>query len=105
MEQLNVIPEDVKNLLITGLLSLIIGLEQRRLHAKEISGRLFGTDRTFTFIGILGYILFLFDSISWRLFLGGGLVIGAWLSVYYYQRSRNQTNMGITSLVLLIITV
>jgi uncharacterized membrane protein (DUF4010 family) len=104
MEQLNVIPEDVKNLLLTGLLSLIIGLEQRRLHAKEVSGRLFGTDRTFTFIGILGYILFLFDSVSWRLFLGGGLILGGWLSVYYYQRSSRQTNMGITSLVLILIT-
>jgi uncharacterized membrane protein (DUF4010 family) len=104
MEQLNAIPEDVKNLLLTGLLSLIIGLEQRRLHSKEISGRLFGTDRTFTFIGILGYVLFLFDSVYWRLFLGGGLILGGWLSVYYYQRSSRQTNMGITSLVLILIT-
>jgi uncharacterized membrane protein (DUF4010 family) len=48
--------------------------------------------------------LFLFDSESWRLFLGGGLILGGWLSVYYYQRSSRQTNMGITSLVLILIT-
>ena len=46
--------------IVVTLLSLIIGLEHRRHHMEEEEGSdlLFGTDRTFTFIGILGSILY-----------------------------------------------
>ncbi len=98
------IPSDVLNLLLTGIFSLLIGLEQRRLHSNEQGGTIFGTDRTFAFIGILGFILFRLDPIEWRLFTGGGLLIGLWLSVYYYQRSKELQHMGITSLVVALIT-
>ncbi|MEI6677752.1 MAG: hypothetical protein WCL21_04035 [Mariniphaga sp.] len=39
--------------------SLIIGLEQRRHHINENEDLLFGTDRTFAFFGLLGYVLFI----------------------------------------------
>ena len=104
MDFINRIPADVLHLLLSGLFSLLIGLEQRRLHANEPSGTLFGTDRTFAFIGFLGFILFQLDPDEWRLFLGGGFLIGLWLSVYYFQRSRELSHMGITSLVVAMIT-
>ena len=104
MDFINRIPADVLHLLLSGLFSLLIGLEQRRLHANEPSGTLFGTDRTFAFIGVLGFILFQLDPDEWRLFLGGGFLIGLWLSVYYFQRSRELSHMGITSLVVAMIT-
>ena len=104
MDFINRIPADVLHLLLSGLFSLLIGLEQRRLHANEPSGTLFGTDRTFAFIGVLGFILFQLDPTEWRLFMGGGFLIGLWLSVYYFQRSRELSHMGITSLVVAMIT-
>jgi len=104
MELINRIPADVLNLLLCGLFSLLIGLEQRRLHANDPSGTLFGTDRTFAFIGVLGFILYRLDPDEWRLFIGGGLLIGIWLSVYYYHRAKDLKNMGITSLVVALIT-
>jgi hypothetical protein len=53
MEILNYIPEEIINFLLVLVFSLLIGLEQRRHHLHENEDLLFGTDRTFTFIGLL----------------------------------------------------
>ena len=68
--------------IVVTLLSLIIGLEQRRSHMEEEEGSnlLFGTDRTFTFIGIFGYILYVPEPGSKILFIAGGGVISVLLA-------------------------
>lgn len=57
MEQLyNYLPRELVTFVLVTLFSLLIGLSQRRISLKrEGETTLFGTDRTFTFIGILGY--------------------------------------------------
>ncbi|MEZ4995592.1 MAG: hypothetical protein R2824_34560 [Saprospiraceae bacterium] len=50
----NEIPPLFIQLLLTTVFSLIIGLEQRRHHRQEQESLTFGTDRTFTFIGLRG---------------------------------------------------
>ena len=65
MEQLiNIFPKELINFLLVTLFSLLIGLSQRRLHFTSDDSRLFGTDRTFTFIGLLGYILYIIEPSS-----------------------------------------
>ena len=55
MEQLyNYLPRELITFVLVTLFSLLIGLSQRRISLKrEGETTLFGTDRTFTFIGIL----------------------------------------------------
>ena len=78
MEQLyNYLPRELVTFVLVTLFSLLIGLSQRRISLKrEGETTLFGTDRTFTFIGILGYLLYILDPTDMRLFMGGGAVLG-----------------------------
>ena len=61
----HLIPEEFIRFLLVVIFSLIIGLEQRRHHITENEAQLFGTDRTFTFIGLFGYVLFIADPKSY----------------------------------------
>ncbi len=63
MEQLyNYLPEKLVTFILVTLFSLLIGLSQRKISLKrEGETTLFGTDRTFTFIGMLGYLLYILD--------------------------------------------
>ena len=73
MEQLyGYVPRELVTFILVTLFSLLIGLSQRRISLKrEGETTLFGTDRTFTFIGILGYLLYILDPTGMRLFMGG----------------------------------
>ena len=79
MEIFNLIPDKLQEFGLVFIFSLIIGLSQRRIHPPNIENKLFGTDRTFTFIGILGFILFVIGDGDMLYFLGGGLI----LSVFF----------------------
>ncbi|MHB1920621.1 MAG: MgtC/SapB family protein [Chitinophagaceae bacterium] len=98
------IPLNLINFLLVISFSLLIGLEQRRLHIQEEIEKLFGTDRTFTLIGILGYVLYILQPQSLILFMGGGLALTFLLGVYYFWRIKISSKMGMTSLVLALIT-
>ncbi|HOT88141.1 MAG TPA: DUF4010 domain-containing protein [Bacteroidales bacterium] len=98
------IPEEFTNFVLVTLFALIIGLAQRRLHPSNEEFKPFGTDRTFTFIGILGYILCMITPLQYDLFLGGGLAIIIFLSIYYYLRLVNFKVYGITTIVIGILT-
>ncbi len=98
------IPVDIINFLLVVLFSFLIGLEQRRHHIKEEFESLFGTDRTFTLIGILGYILYIIGPQTLLPFLFGGAAIAVLFAVYYSQKIKIQKAFGITSLVIAFIT-
>jgi len=105
MEIIYKIPPNVINFALVTVFSLLIGLSQRRLHSQaHESDRTFGTDRTFTFIGILGFILFLLDRENYWLFLGGGLVLTVLLSIYYFYHIRNFNDFGLTTIFIALIT-
>lgn len=97
-------PELVTFVLVT-LFSLLIGLSQRRISLKrEGETTLFGTDRTFTFIGILGYLLYILDPLDMRLFMGGGLVLGMLLGINYYVKQSQYHVFGVTTIIIALIT-
>ena len=63
------LPRELVTFVLVTLFSLLIGLSQRKISLKrEGETTLFGTDRTFTFIGILGYLLYILDPVEYRLF-------------------------------------
>lgn len=98
------IPPGLINFLLVAVFSLLIGLEQRRHYIAETPETVFGTDRTFTLIGIAGYILYIISPSDLLPFLGGGAVIGALLAIYYFQKMKLQQKYGMTGLVTALIT-
>lgn len=106
MEQLyNYLPRELVTFVLVTLFSLLIGLSQRKISLKrEGETTLFGTDRTFTFIGILGYLLYILDKSDMRLFMGGGLVLGLLLGLNYYVKQSQFHIFGVTTIIIALIT-
>jgi hypothetical protein len=98
------IPPELINFLLVVIFSLLIGLEQRRRLIKESPETVFGTDRTFTLIGIAGFILYIISPQNLLPFLIGGIIIGGLLSIFYFQKIKVQQKFGMTSLVTALIT-
>ena len=99
------LPEELVAFVLVTLFSLLIGLSQRRISLKrEGETTLFGTDRTFTFIGILGYLLYILDPVDYRLFMGGGAVLGLLLALNYYVKQTHYHVFGVTTIVIALIT-
>jgi len=93
------LPVEFVNFVLVTLFALIIGLAQRRLHPGKEDYKPFGTDRTFTFVGILGYILCVIKPGDYTLFLGGGFALALFLAIYYYNRMISMKVYGITSII------
>lgn len=99
------IPLEIRAFLLVTLFSLLIGLSIRKMSMRSEGGNmLFGTDRTFTFIGILGYILYILDSEHYHLFMGGGLILGILFAVYYYMKQNFFHVYGLTTIITALIT-
>jgi len=100
----HLIPDEFIKFLLVLVFSLVIGLEQRRHHFAENEVLLFGTDRTFTFIGLLGYVLFIADPKSYLPFLTGFVIIGLLLAIQYFLKISQHNNYGLTSSILALLT-
>ena len=99
------LPEELVTFILVTVFSLLIGLSLRRISLKrEGETTLFGTDRTFTFIGILGYLLYILDPVDYRLFMGGGAVLGVLLALNYYVKQAQLHVFGVTTIVIALIT-
>lgn len=99
------LPEELVTFILVTVFSLLIGLSLRRISLKrEGETTLFGIDRTFTFIGILGYLLYILDPVDYRLFMGGGAVLGVLLALNYYVKQAQFHVFGVTTIVIALIT-
>jgi len=81
------VPSLLQHFVATVLLSFLIGLEfhsYRRANHTDLS---FGTTRTFTMIGMLGYTLYVLDG-SWRLYMLGMLALSGFLWIHYWRRVK-----------------
>nr|WP_321374681.1 DUF4010 domain-containing protein [uncultured Bacteroides sp.] len=103
-----IFPQELFTFVLVTLFSLLIGLSQRKLTLKKegegIDKTFFGTDRTFTFIGILGYLLYILDPVNLFLFMGGGLALIILLGLNYYVKMSQHNIYGITSIITGLIT-
>ncbi|MBR4839125.1 MAG: DUF4010 domain-containing protein [Paludibacteraceae bacterium] len=101
----NILSIDMINFGAVSIFSLLIGLSQRKLYQKEDENiKTFGSDRTFTLIGILGYILYIVGNGSLVPFLCGGAMLSILLSISYCHKIFKQGHHGITSIVIALIT-
>ncbi|HSY75662.1 MAG TPA: DUF4010 domain-containing protein [Bacteroidia bacterium] len=98
------IPPDLFKFLLVTVFSLLIGLEQRRHNKDEAAETLFGTDRTFTLIGIAGFILYVISPQTLLPFAVGFVIIGGLFAIYYFQKIKIQNRFGMTSLITALIT-
>lgn len=90
------LPEELVQFVIVALFSLLIGLSQRKLKLETAGVTQFGTDRTFTFIGILGFLLYMLDPQDMHLFMGGGAALSVLLALNYLMRMQRHEEYGIT---------
>ncbi len=99
------LPEELISFLLVTLFSLLIGLSQRKISLKrEGASMMFGTDRTFTFIGILGYILYILEPVNMMLFMGGGIILGILLAAHYFVKQQTFHVFGVTTVIIALIT-
>jgi len=98
------IPEFLTNFVLVTVFSLIIGLSQRRLQDSRDGILSFGTDRTFTFIGMLGYILYIIRPADQMLFIIGFIIISVFLMLFYFYKMYQTKNYGLTSIAIALIT-
>lgn len=98
------IPVDVLNFILVTVFSLLIGLEQRRKHQVENDKIVFGSDRTYSFAGILGYVLFIVKPETLELYIIGAIAVIIFLAIFYFKKIKNQSKYGITSILTLMIT-
>ena len=105
MEQFLHIPENYIQLFLVVLYSLVIGLSQRKLQLKSDEKEpFFGSDRTFTLIGLLGFILYITDPVT-KVFWGcGGAALVILLGINYYFKLHHLRRYGITSIITACIT-
>lgn len=102
---LDFLPEELISFLLVTLFSLLIGLSQRKISLKrEGATMMFGTDRTFTFIGILGYLLYILDPVDMTLFMGGGIILGMLLAIHYFVKQYTFHIFGVTTIIIAFIT-
>ncbi|MCB0474140.1 MAG: DUF4010 domain-containing protein [Flavobacteriaceae bacterium] len=104
MDFFDKIPNQLVELVLVLLFSLSLGLEEHKRNPGAREKQIFGTDRTFAFIGILGYLLLLADPVSKIPYLAGMVILGGLLTVYYFKKIELAQNYGITSVVLGLIT-
>jgi len=97
------LPLGLTDFLLVLTFSLLIGLSQRRLNLHKDTP-FFGSDRTFTLIGLFGYILYLFSPKDFSLFAGGGIVLSIFLGLSYYFKINKLGDFGITSIITALIT-
>ncbi|MDR2292746.1 MAG: DUF4010 domain-containing protein [Prevotellaceae bacterium] len=105
MENFLHIPDNYIQLFLVVIFSLIIGLSQRKLQLKSDEKEpFFGSDRTFTLIGILSYILYIIDPET-KIFWGcGGAGLLVLLGLNYYFKLYHLRRYGLTTIIIACIT-
>ncbi len=102
-EYLDFLPSNLANFIIVAISSLLIGLSQRRLLLSRQETPYFGSDRTFTLIGILGFLLYMMDP-TLMLFMGGGVALIVFLAISYYIKIVQDKSHGMTAMMIALIT-
>jgi uncharacterized membrane protein (DUF4010 family) len=102
MEFIQGVPDIFIQFIVVLLLSLVIGLEQRGYHNTKDEPVLFGSDRTFTLIGLLGFILYLLDK-SFFIFAIGAFILGLFLAIFYEKKISNTGSYGMTNMIVAVL--
>ncbi len=97
-----VLPPLLGQFALTVAFSFVIGLELHSYRRADQAGLGFGTTRTFTLIGLLGFVLFALDGRG--LLFGAGLVVLAVFLALYYRRRLAEQHESLLSILLALLT-
>ncbi|MDQ5957131.1 MAG: hypothetical protein QG614_106 [Patescibacteria group bacterium] len=86
------------------LFSFSLGLQEHQRFANKKELQTFGTDRTFTLIGIFGFLMLVADVKHLILYTIGFVIIGIMLGIFYYEKITLNARFGMTSIILGLIT-
>ncbi|MFY9143655.1 MgtC/SapB family protein [Sulfuricurvum sp.] len=93
---------DYFRFLLTVVLSFLTGLELREYKRTLKNPYFIGTVRTYTLIGILGYIFYILDP-TYRFYLAGFGVLSLLLGLFYYHKLQGEQKGIISILVSLLV--
>lgn len=98
---------DLLHLLVVTVFSFLIGLEVRSYrsqeHGDERENYFFGDIRTYSFVGILGFLLFKIDPESLLLYLAGFLSITLLYAILYHQNLQERRRSILLYIVMLLV--
>ncbi len=96
---------ELTNLVLTVVFSFLIGLELKtyKLRLDDHSIKFLGTTRTYTFIGLLGYIFYKIDSTNFSIYIVGLVGLFILYSIFFYKTSNEKKHSIILFLVMLIV--
>lgn len=101
---LNNINPQLLNFILVVLFSFSLGMERRKQYENKSAKQTFGTDRTFTFIGILGFLLLMADTQTKLPYLIGMVILALFMGIYYYSKVFKEQHYGVTSVILSFVT-
>lgn len=90
--------------LLTMAVSFLVGIGLREYYEGEQKFDTFGTVRTFVFIGMLGFVLFVLPGIGPQAFLAGFGVLGLFLLAYYAHKVFEKKNAGMIGVLIALLT-
>jgi len=98
---------DLLHFLITTVFSFLIGLEVKSYRSQFLNTKdenyFFGDVRTYSFIGILGFVLFKLDSSALLLYLAGFLAITLLYALLYYKNLQEKKRSILLYIVMLLV--
>ncbi len=96
---------DLTHLLLTAVLSFLTGLEVRtyreKFHSDSSEDSFFGTARTFTFTGILGFLLYKIDPNGFLVYSVGFIGITLLFAIFYNHKLQKNRQSILMYLVLI----
>ncbi len=100
----NILPIELTNFIIVLVISLLIGLSQRKHFAKKSENMHLGTDRTYTLIGLLGYVMYLLQPETMTVYIAGGVALFVLIALFYSYKLFKLSQTGMTSLLIALLT-
>jgi len=98
---------DFAHFLVVSIFSFLIGLEvksyQHQKENQQKSNYFFGDIRTYSFVGVLGFILFKIDSNGLLIYLAGFLVLSLLYAVLYYNNLKEKRRSILLFIVMLLV--
>ncbi len=92
------------NFILVVLFSLSLGMERRKQYESKAAQQTFGTDRTFTFIGVLGFLLLMADTTTKIPYLFGMGILTLFMAIFYTSKVFKEQHYGLTSIILSFVT-
>jgi uncharacterized membrane protein (DUF4010 family) len=99
-----VTPDVLTPFLLTVGVSSLVGIGLREYYEAEGKFDTFGTVRTFIFIGMLGFVLFLLPGIGSQAFLAGFGALSLLLLVYYGNKVLQKKSPGMLGVLIALLT-